>query len=92
MHQRSSLKKFEEEKSDNITVKLCLSILIYKAITRVNKPSHHTTRLNQFKYNLVDSKFESPNVLLLNHYNHIRPLSSVRNKLRFILHEPYDLS
>ena len=43
MHQRSSLQKFEEEKSDNITVKLCLSILTYKAITRVNKPSYHTT-------------------------------------------------
>ena len=49
MHQRSPLKKFEEEKCCN-TVKLCLSILTYyNPITRVNKPSYHTTRLNQFK-------------------------------------------
>ena len=38
------LKRFEE-KSDN-TVKLCLSNLpCYNAITRVNTPSYHTTKL-----------------------------------------------
>ena len=38
--------------------KLCLSILTCKNIKRVNKPSYHTTRLNTFKYNEDDSKFE----------------------------------
>ena len=68
MHQRLPLKKFEEENSDN-TVKLCLSFLTcYNAITRVNKPSFHTTRLNQFKYNVDDSKFEVQD---------IKPVSSI---------------
>jgi len=68
MHQRSPLKKFEEEKSDN-TVKLCLSILTYyNAIIQINKPSYHTTRLDQFKYNLDDSKFE---------VHDIKPVSSI---------------
>ena len=63
MHQRSPLKKFEEENCDN-TVKLCLSFLTsYNAITRVNKPSYHTTRLNQFKYNLDGSKIEVHDLL-----------------------------
>ena len=56
MHQRSPLKKFEEEKCCN-TVKLCLSILTcYNTITRVNKPSYH--QLDLTSSNLDDSKCE----------------------------------
>jgi len=40
----------------------------YNAITSVNNPSYHTTRLNQFKYNLDDSKFE---------VHDIKPVSSI---------------
>ena len=44
--------------SDN-TIKLCFNILTYYyAITRVNTPRYHTTRLNQLNYSLNDSKFE----------------------------------
>jgi len=64
------LNKFEEEKSDN-TVKLCLSNLTcYNAITRVNTPSYHTTRLNLDDSMTLNLFLPSPNVLLLNHCKH----------------------
>jgi len=46
MHQTLPLTKFEEEKSDNSVGLGLSSLTCYNAITRVNKPSYHTTRLN----------------------------------------------
>ena len=61
MHQRSSLKKFEE-KSDN-TVKMCLSNIKFRLQNTI-------LMIPNLKFMTLNLFLPSPNVLLLNHCKH----------------------